>query len=197
MLLGSALAAALVAAGSATTTAALSARGQAPITQRLYKALLATPIAQAELPAGFSRPRVAVDRSLGPDPRYHHVVGGVSVTLNGGAASIAYGVFPADANARGAFRDALHNLNAAVVSGAVRSLKSPVPRLPRASLLATFPLARGGLEALVEAQVGSVIVVAAIISHRSKLTSAQRAATIRFFDFAVSHLKSVQHKLSG
>jgi hypothetical protein len=192
-----ALVAALGATGLTTATAAVSARNQLPPAQRLYRTLLATPIAHANLPAGFSRPRITVDRNLGPNPRYHHVVGGVSITLNSGAASIAYGVFPAEPDAHGAFRDALNNLNAAVLTGAVRTLQSPVPHQNRASLLATFPLKNGGVEALVEAQVGNVVVVAATTSHRSKVTSAQRAATIRLFAFALGHLKSVQRSLSG
>jgi hypothetical protein len=158
--------------------ALLAAAAISPTPQALLAKLLHTPITKAELPFGYSAPKVA-KQPLGPNGKKYHAVGQVAVLLTGPDRedAFAFEVFPTR-------KDAVADLDNPVLTNGVR-IVGTVPGVANGVLL------RGrasGLE-LADAVtvVGNVLVQAVTASPRG-----DPGAAISLLKAAVAHLKKIQ-----
>ena len=158
--------------------ALLAAVAISPTPKALLTKLLRTPIAKAELPFGYSKPRLA-EQPLGASGKKYHAVGQVAVLLTGPDSE--------DAFAWEVFRtrsDAVADLRHPVLANGTR-IVGTVPGVEDGVLL------RGranGLElADAVAAVGNVLVQAVAASPRG-----DPAAAIVLLKAAIAHLRKVQ-----
>jgi hypothetical protein len=160
-----------------TVIALLAAAAISPTPQALLTKLVETPIAQAELPAGYSQPKIA-RQSLGANGRRYHAVGQVVVLLAGPNRqdAFAWEVFKSH-------EDALGDLHHPALSNGTR-IVGTVPGVKDGVLL------RGQLNGL---QLADAVTVVDNVLVQAVTASPQGnpAASITLLKTAIAHLKKV------
>jgi hypothetical protein len=148
----------------------------------LYRALLASPIPQVQLPKGFHAAK-PIGRRPGSSPsaRRHHVWGEVEIGLDKkGFSGIVYGVFPRRADAFGNYRDEVR-------LWAKDGLAKHLPGFPQPAVIINATL--GGIHFTQIRYLAGSVDVTATVGGRN---GSRRADALALARVALRHLKAVE-----
>jgi hypothetical protein len=162
------------------------AAARPPSPRTLCKALLATPLAQSQLPAGF-RAAKPVRTSPSSRTRRHHVVCEVEIDFRNGKDAIFYIVFPTRLDALGNFKDGLKAAQGVVSRRSAPSLPQPAVLLSGRSQGVGFTTTGSVMR--------NVNIAVVTTSSASGSTSGNETGALALATFAVRHLTATERRL--
>jgi len=170
----------------------------APSPQALVQKLLASPIANSQLPLGFNSATTTAG-APGPVERGHRVVGEVEVSINYGQTTLLFAVFPSSQDALGEWKDANPGLQPGVKN------QKPASGFPTPAISANGSTSQ--TDALNDSIAtpftalgfvdGNVVVMISNGSSTAPGDGGSMAHTIALGRLALTHLQTIESKLGA